>query len=206
MDYTQYKQLEFRRKFWKLFGATIRMTDVSGSQELGVIQMKAFRLKSDITLYADSSRQRPLLHIKARQVVAFNYVFDVTDAQTNQPLFSLQRKGIKSAFVRDHWLLLDTAGNQFGEIVETSSTLALVRRWIGMLNDYIALIFAFVPETYVIRTTGAQQQLIGNIVHRKNPFIVKMGLDTSQAQIAVDPRVGVASCILLSIRDASKNG
>ncbi len=206
MDYTQYKQIEFRRKFWKLFGATIHMTDSSGSQELGVIHMKAFRLKNDITLYADSSQQRPLLHIKARQVVAFNYAFDVTDAQTNQPLFALQRKGIKSAFVRDHWLLLDTAGNQFGEIVETSSILALVRRWLAMFNDVLALIFAFVPETYVIRTTGAQQQLIGNIIHRKNPFIVKMGLDTSQAQIAVDPRIGVASCILLSIRDASKNG
>lgn len=206
MDYTQYKQLEFRRKFWKIFGATIHMTDASGSQELGIIQMKAFRLRSDITLYADSSQQRPLLYIKARQVLAFNYVFDVTDPQTNLLLFSLQRKGIKSAFVRDHWLLLDAAGNQFGEIIETSSTLALVRRWIGMLNDYVALIFAFVPEKYVIRTTGIQQQLIGNIVHRKNPLVVKMGLDTSQAQIPVDPRVGVASCILLSIRDASKSG
>jgi hypothetical protein len=205
MDYTHYKQLEFRRKFWKMFGATIHMTDASGSQELGVVHMKAFRLKNDITLYADSSQQRPLLYIKARQAVAFNYVFDVTDAQTNQPLFSLQRKGIKSAFVRDHWLLLDTAGNQFGEIVETSGILALVRRWLGLINDLLGLIFAFVPETYVIRTTGAQQQLLGNIIHRKNPVIVKMGLDTSQAQIAADPRIGIASCILLSIRDASKN-
>lgn len=206
MDYSQYKQIEFRRKFWKLFGATIHMTDAGGTQELGLVQMKAFRLRSDITLYADRAQQYPIINIKARQAIALNYVFDVYDAQTGQPIFALERKGLKSAYVRDHWLLLDAAGNQFGEVIETSSNLAIMRRWLSMISDFAGLIFAFVPETYTIQTTMGQPQLIGNIVHRKNPFIVKMSLDTSQAQIAVDPRVAIASCVLLSIRDASKNG
>lgn len=206
MDYSQYKQLEFRRKFLKIFGATIHMTDVGGTNELGIIQMKAFRLKSDITLFADSAETRPVFNIKARQAVALNYIFDVFDPQTSQVIFSLERKGLKSAFVRDHWTLLDTAGNQFGEIIETSSQLAIFRRWLSFISDIPALIFAFVPETYTIRTTGAQPQLIGSVIHRKNPFIVKMSMDTSQAQIAVDPRVAIASCTLLCIRDAAKNG
>lgn len=205
MDYTQYKQIEFRRKFWKLFGATINMTDTSG-QQLGIIQMKAFRLRSDITLYADSSQQQPLLQIKARQAIALNYVFDVIDPATGQALFALERKGLKSAFVRDHWNLLDTAGNQFGEIIETSSSLAILRRWLSFLNDILGLIFAFVAETYTIRTIGDQPKLIGSVVHRKNPFLVKMGLDTSQADAQADPRIAVAACILLSIRDANKEG
>jgi hypothetical protein len=206
VDYSQYKQLEFRRKFWKFFGATIQMTDVDGAHELGIVQMKAFRLRSDITLFADTAQQQPVFNIKARQSIALNYTFDVFDPQTGQPLFSLERKGLKSAFVRDHWLLLDTTGGQFGEIIETSSSLAIARRWIGALSEYVALIFAFVPETYTIQTTSGQPQLIGNVVHKKNPFIVKMSLDTSQAQVAVDPRVAIASCVLLCIRDASKNG
>lgn len=205
MDYSQYKQLEFRRKFWKIFGATIRMTDAGGAQQLGVVQMKAFRLRSDITLYADSAQHVPVFNIKARQAIALNYVFDVFDPRTGQPIFGLQRQGLKSAFVRDHWLLLDTTGNQFGEIIETSSNLAIFRRWLSFISDLAALIFAFVPETYTIRTTNGQPQLIGNITHKKNPFIVKMSLDTSQAQMAIDPRVAIASCVLLSIRDASKN-
>lgn len=207
MDYTTYKQIEFRRKFWKLFGATIYMTDLGGAHELGHVKMKAFRLKNDITLYQDASQQVPLLHIKARQVIALNYVFDVSDPQTGQLLFSLERKGIRSAFVRDHWLLLDTNGNQFGEIVETSSDLALMRRWLGAISDVAGLVFAFVPETYTIQTAmpGGQPQLIGSVVHRKNPVIVKMSLDTAGAQVSIDPRVAIASCILLSIRDASKN-
>src|SRR5438270_8964307 len=107
MDYSQFKQIEFRRKFWKIFGATIHMTSAGGSQELGIVQMKAFRLRSDITLYADSAQQRPVFNIKARQAIAMNYVFDVFDPATGQPIFGLMRKGLKSAFVRDHWLLLD---------------------------------------------------------------------------------------------------
>jgi len=205
MDYSPYKHLEFRRKFWKILGATIHMTDAAGAHELGLIHMKAFRLKNDITLYADRAKQQPVINIKARQVIALNYIFDVFDAQTGQALFALQRKGLKSAFVRDHWTLLDVSGNQFGEIIETSSSLAIFRRWLSVLSDLAALIFAFVPETYTIRTTGAQPQLIGTIVHKKNPFIVKMSLDTSQAQVAIDPRVTIASCVLLCIRDASKN-
>lgn len=205
MDYSQYKQLEFRRKFWKIFGATIRMTDVGGAQELGIVQMKAFRLRSDITLYQDSAQQIPVFNIKARQAIALNYIFDVFDPRTGQPIFALERKGLKSAFVRDHWRLLDTNGNEFGEIIETSSSLAIFRRILSMISDLAGLIFAFVPETYTIRTTGAQSLLIGNIVHKKNPIVVKMSLDTTQAQLAVDPRVAIASCILLAIRDASKN-
>jgi hypothetical protein len=207
VDYSQYKQLEFRRKFWKFFGATIHMTTAGGAQELGVTHMKAFKLRSDITMYADNAKQTPVIHLKARQIVAFNYVFDVTDAQTGQPLFSLERKGLRSAFVRDHWLLHDVNGNQFGEIVETSSQLALIRRWVGAINELVALVFAFVPETYTLQlTTGLQPQPFGMIVHRKNPFIVKMALDTSMAQANLDPRLAIASTLLLAIRDASKNG
>ena len=205
MDYTQYRQLEFRRKFWKIFGATIHMTDVGGTLQLGIIHMKAFRLKSDITLYTDSTQQSPIFNIKARQAIALNYIFDVFDPQTGQAIFALERKGLKSAFVRDHWLLLDVAGNQFGEIIETSSSLAIFRRWLSALSDTAGLIFAFVPETYTVQTTSGQPQLIGSVVHKKNPFVVKMSLDTSQAQIAIDPRVAIAACTLLCIRDASKN-
>jgi hypothetical protein len=181
------------------------MTNLGGSQDLGIVQMKAFRLRNNITLFGDSSQQQPIINIKARQVIALNYIFDVADAATGQQIFSLERKGLRSAFVRDHWRLLDTGGNQFGEIIETSSTLAIMRRWLSAVSDLAGLVFAFVPETYTIQTTSGQPQLIGYVIHQKNPFIVKMSLDTSQATQKFDPRISIASCILLSIRDASKN-
>jgi len=53
--------------------------------------------------------------------------------------------------------------------------------------------------------TGYAPQLAGKIVHRKNPVLVRMGLDTSMAQVRLDPRIAISICTLLSILDASKN-
>lgn len=208
MDYSQYKQIEFRRKFWKLFGAQIHMMTPQ-NQPLGVIKMKAWKLREDIRLFTDETGQYEILRIGARQIIDFGATYDVFDSATGQPgqpLFSLRRKGLKSTFVRDHWLLFDSSGNQFGDVVETSGSLAILRRWLSLLSDIVGLIFAFVPETYDI-TVGptGQQSIIGKIVHRKNPFIVKMGLDTSMSQVVVDPRLPISIVSLLSVIDVSKN-
>lgn len=118
----------------------------------------------------------------------------------------MRRKGLKSTFVRDHWYILDVGGNQIGDVIETSGVLALVRRWLSIINEIPALIFAFVPETYDI-TMGniGQQSIVGQIIHRKNPVIVKMGLDTSKATVKVDARLPIAIVSLLSVMDANRN-
>ena len=208
MDYSQYKQLEFRRKFWNWFGPVIHISTPTG-EPVGYIKMAALKLRGDIRIYRDETKQQELFRIGGRQIISLKPVFDIFASDTDQKLFALRRLSLKSAFVRDHWELLDNNGNVFGEILETSSNLALARRWLELLpfGEIIGLIFAFVPQTYTItaRDQAGQSQLIGNIVHRKNPIIVKMGLDTSAAQMTVDPRVCVSSAALLSILDASKN-
>lgn len=69
MDYSQYKQLEFRRKFWKIFGAQIHMMDPATEQELGVIKMKAWKLKEDIRLFTDESAQHEVLGSRRGQLL-----------------------------------------------------------------------------------------------------------------------------------------
>jgi hypothetical protein len=209
MDYSQYKQLEFRRKFWKFFGAQISVFDPMTNQLVGMIKMKAWKLREDIRLYRDASLAQEIFRIHARQVIDFGATYDVFDSASNQQLFSLRRKGLRSTFVRDKWLLLDNNGNEFGTILETSSGLALARRWLELLpfGDIIGLIFAFVPQTYTISANDANgtPHVGATITHRKNPFIVKMGLDTTQAQMAIDARISVAATALLSVIDAVKN-
>ncbi|MDB5185338.1 MAG: hypothetical protein JWN38_1146 [Candidatus Saccharibacteria bacterium] len=209
MDYSQHKQIDFRRKFLKLFGAEIRLSDAHTEEALGIIKMKAWKLREDIRLYRDDSLQQELLRISARQIIDFGATYDVFDSAQGQPLFSLRRKGLKSTFVRDHWDLLDAHGGVFGNVQETSSGLALARRWLEVLpfGDIIALIFAFVPQTYTISTSDGQGglALAGTIIHRKNPVIVKMHLDTTQAQATLDPRVCLSASALLSVIDAAKN-
>lgn len=210
MDYSQYKQFEFRRKFWKLFGAQINIFDPLSQQQIGFIKMKAFKLKEDIRIYRDPGMQQELLRIQARNVIDFGATYDVIDSTSSQTLFSYRRKGLRSTFVRDHWLLLDPAGNQVGEIQETSSQLAIMRRWFGIIpyvGDLIELIFAFVPQTYSFYQNDqtGQPKVGATVVHRKNPFIVKMGVDMTNPEINMDHRVVFAGSALLAINDAAKN-
>ncbi len=203
MDITQVKRLEFRRKFFKLFGASIDVKDAGNDTQVGYIQMKAFKLKEDIRLYDGPDKKLELMRIHARSVIDFGATYDVYAG--NGQLFSLRRKGLRSTFVRDHWLILDNDGKEIGTVRETSSGLALLRRYtdlIPFVGWAVDLAMAFFPITYTIFDG---EKAAGFVTHQRNPIIVKMSLDMSQSPENFDARVGIAATTLLSVMDANKN-
>lgn len=206
MDFSRYTKLEFRRKFFKLLGASIRITDPATATTVGFIQMKAWVLKEDVRLYSDETKSRELLRIQARSIIDFGTTYDVIDSPTEQPLFSLRRKGLKSAFVRDHWEIMGPDEHPLGAVQETSKGLALVRRYVSLIpiaGEIVDIVLSFVPLTYEIR--DAAGNIAAEVTHRKNPFIVKFGLDTTKATAALDPRINIAAVSMLAVVDASKN-
>ncbi len=208
MDYSKYKQLELRRKFWKFFGAEIKIVDPTSETLVGFIKMKAWKLREDVRLFTDESFSTEVFAIHARQIIDFGATYDVTDSLAGgTPLFSLRRKGLRSTFVRDTWEILDPTGSVVGMIRETSGNLALLRRWLSMISDVFDLIFAFVKQTYEVTYAPAGQPpvIISEIVHTKNPLMVKMVMDMSMAPAGTDARLNVAAGAMLSVIDASKN-
>jgi hypothetical protein len=206
VDINRYKELEFRRKFFRLFGAQIDIVDPDTQQLAGFIEMKAWKLKEDIRIYSDKTKSQELLRIGARSVIDISATYDVFDSASGQALFYLRRKGLRSAFVRDSWEIYTPQDQLFGAVNETSSGLALARRWIGIIpyaGDIAEMVLGFVPQTYVV--TDAQGNVGAEIAHRKNPFIVKFGLDTTNATTPNDMRVNLSVVALLAVIDASKN-
>jgi hypothetical protein len=154
--------------------------------------------------------QKEIVRIGGRQVISLQKVYDVFDSETGAKLASIRQKSLKSFLVRDHMDILDANGNSYGFVQETSGTLALVRRWIAIvpyIGPLIELILMFVVQTFTVNydPQGNTPQLVGNITHKKNPFIVKMTLDTTQSQAKFDPRLNIAIVSLLSVVDATKN-
>jgi hypothetical protein len=200
--------LEFRRKVLVLVGAKIDVTDQASGQAVGFIKMKAFKLKEDIRLYSDATETEELLTIKARQIIDFGATYDVSDPQTGSLLFSLQRKGLKSSFVRDNWLILDPQGNQYG-YYEEAGTLALMRRyvsWIPFFGAFVDFVFFFLAIDYELYvTTSGQRQLAATMTRRKNPFVVKYTTNSMVGETTVDNRITVAASTMLTIIEASKN-
>ena len=121
-----------RRKVLKLFGGAFHVYDASGDVVL-FANMKAFKLKEDIRLYASEDMQIELLFIKARRVIDISSEYDVTDSQTGQRVGVLKRKGLKS-MVRDEWIFMDPLDQPIGSIREDSTAMALIRRFIPFAN------------------------------------------------------------------------
>lgn len=72
----------------------VSIADASGAI-VAYVKQKAFRLKEDIEVYAESSKSRLLYRIKADRVIDFSARYHFTDAEGN-PIGSIKREGMRS--------------------------------------------------------------------------------------------------------------
>lgn len=207
MDYSQYKKIEFRRKFWKFLGVNISIFDPSSNNLIGFINQKTIMIKPDVFVYTDKDMQQSVVEVKKQTVMNVNPKYSIIDTKNQSEIASMQFNDIKSYLARWHINILDKNGSPYGYIQETSSFLAIFRRWIELINDSFALILMFVPQKFDIyySPNNTNPQLVGRIIHRKNPLIVKMGLDLTEGQATIDPKINLAICTLLCLRDINKN-
>ncbi len=172
-----------RRNFFNFLGIRCRILTLDG-RPLYFVHLKAFKLKEDITVYADEAQTQPLLSIKARQVLDFSALYDVLDVTNGQRVGILRRKGMKS-ILRDEWEILDPAEQVIGIIQEDSMLLALLRRFLSGL----------IPQQYHLSLHG---QPVAQVIGTWNPFLVKHTMDLStDPGHKLDRRLAVAISVLL---------
>lgn len=175
-----------RRKFLKIFGQSFHVYDTD-DQVCFFAKLKAFKLKEDIRIYADTSQQKELLRIQARSVIDFGTTYDIVDSSQDLKLGALRRKGLKSLF-RDSWIILDDNDAEIGTIKEDGGALALFRRLGGFGN-------LLMPQTFNAEVNGQQ---VARFRQRRNPFIAKLDLDFSMDyQQLLDRRLGIAAALLI---------
>lgn len=174
-----------RKKFWQFFGASFYIYDPNGEIVL-FSKLKAFKLKEDIRVFTDETLQTEALSIQARSVLDFSSAYDVYDGATGQRVGALRRKGLKSSFYRDEWVILDGADMEIGLIQEESAVLALLRKY---------LFGALIPQSFDAQIGG---RTVATFKQRFNVFATKLYLDFSiDPQRQFDRRLGVAAGILL---------
>jgi hypothetical protein len=179
----QHPRYQVRKKFLKLFGGAFHIFAPDGSLAF-YSEMKAFRLKEDIRIYADESKSQELILIKARNIIDFSATYDVVDATTLQKVGALRRKGVKS-ILKDEWVFLDIEDQEIGLIQEDSMGLAVLRRMLCNL----------IPQRYHGTIQG---QEVCHFQQNFNPFILKIELDFSQDKACLlDRRLGIAAAVLL---------
>lgn len=130
-----------RRKVLKLFSASFHVYD--GERIVAFCDQKAFKLREDIRLYHDESKNQELMLIRARQVIDFAACYDIVDSASQQTVGALRRKGLAS-ILRDSWEVLDNDDKPLGKCQEDSAAMAMLRRFVKLI-----------PQTFRGPTTGA---------------------------------------------------
>jgi uncharacterized protein YxjI len=172
-----------KRQVFALTGK-VRIFDPSGKLVI-YCEQKMFKWREDLRAYADESKTRELLAIKARSIVDFSMAFDVVDPESGK-VGVLRRKGLRS-LLRDEWEVLNANDQPLGMLVEDSMGLALVRRFLSNL----------VPQNYDIRINDRQ---VADLRQPFNPFRYELNLDfTMDAGGVLDRRLGIAAALLLAI-------
>nr|QNO47452.1 hypothetical protein IILFPGFB_00024 [Methanosarcinales archaeon ANME-2c ERB4] len=177
----QHREYLFRRKVFKLFGGAFHVYDTSGNV-LFYSKQKAFKLKEDFRIYSDESMSQELLSITTPQILDIGATYNIRDATTGEAVGALRRKGLKS-IIKDEWVILSKEGQEIGIVAESSMITALLSRFIGLI-----------PQTYVVRANG---QEVAEIKQHFNPFVLKYTMTISDVGFAIDPRLLIATGILL---------
>ncbi len=180
-----------KRKIFSFLGSEFRLETPSG-QELFFAKQRAFKLKEDIRVFSDSKRTHPIIHIKARNWMDFSAAYDIYDANSGEHIGAAQRRGMSSTFVKDHWLVLDTEDNLVGEVVEQGGLLAVLRKFISLLQ--------IIPQQF--RFTD-QQGGEGSVRQRFN--ILQLKHDCQMSVLKLDSRHILGVIVLLLAIEGRQN-
>ena len=157
---TELNQYLIREKFLKIFGNKFHIMDENG-QLYGFCEQKRFRIKEDIRLYDDESKNNEWLVIKQRNLVDAWGGFDIFDPKAGSLLGTVRRKFWKS-ILRTKWQVLDPDGNDIGMLLEDSMAQAIARRvFLGIL-----------PKKYTLHTMGNNNPI--TMRQKFNPIIRKL--------------------------------
>jgi hypothetical protein len=124
VNLTTQSQYLIKRPFWSFMERTFRVLTRDG-QLIMFVQHPVLKLREEFMVYADEAKLQPLLKIKARQAIAINFTYDITDLATGQLLGTVQKQGLKS-ILRDKFLLMDPSGAEIGYAEEQGA--AILRR------------------------------------------------------------------------------
>ena len=176
-----------RKELLSLIGAKFWIYDHE-QRQVFFTKMKGFKLKEDLRLYEDESMARELLTITTEQVIDFSAGYQVYDPVAGETVGHLKRKGFAS-LMRDEWEIQDAQQSPIGQIIEDSTALALVRRFI----DLAALVL---PQKFHVEMGG---RTIATMQQNFNPFIRKLYVDFSEdTEQTLDPRLGIGAAVLLA--------
>src|SRR5260370_41073338 len=175
-SYTLVRPLFSWRRIYRVFAP-------DGSLSASVEQ-PWFRLRTELTVYADEEMSQPILIIKNRRFAAVNMEHDLFDAASGQRLGVVRTRGLRSLF-RDTWDILDADEQPAGLMIEDGSY-------------FWRRIFKFIPGRHRIELGGRDVARITQVFHF---FRREFDLDLLQIDDPIEPRFAIACALIAMMAD-----
>ena len=197
-----HEHFTIRRKILKFFGAAFHVYDDKG-ELVAFCKQKAFRLREDIRLYTDESLSEEFLSLRTRQVIDFGATYDVA-LPNEQVIASLRRKGLKSTFLRDSWLVY---GPQVGEDANTTAQpVAILQEdsaGLGFLRRSVDLASLIIPQKFHLETPDGRS--IATLRTHFNPFVYRLSIAIHEEHPDLDELAVLATGCLIAAIEGRQN-
>lgn len=149
-----------------------------------LVEQPWFRLRSELTLYADEAQTQPILTIRNRRFAAVNMEHDLFDAQSGQRLGVVRTRGMRSIF-RDTWDILDAEERPVGLMIEDGAY-------------FWRRIIRLIPGRHRIELGG---RVVAHLTQVFHIFRREFELDIAQVDDPIEPRFAIACALLAMMAD-----
>jgi uncharacterized protein YxjI len=128
-----------------------------GSKDEGApilfVKQKKLSFREDIRFRLSPDDEGHLFMIKSKSVFEFRGRHEVLDSEGN--VIGLLEKDFTRSLLRSHWRVRDVSGTELLETHESSWTIALLRRVVGLLPEWLAPL-GLIPFNFVLRREGRE--------------------------------------------------
>jgi uncharacterized protein YxjI len=164
-----------------------------GSKDEGApilfVKQKKLTFREDIRFRLSPDDEGHLFMIKSKSVFEFRGRHEVLDSEGN--VIGLLEKDFTRSLLRSHWRVRDVSGTELVETHESSWTIALVRRVVGLLPEWLAPL-GLIPFNFVLRRegrdVGTYRRVLGKLRDR---YVLEVTSDLAD----VDRRLLVAFAV-----------
>jgi hypothetical protein len=170
------------------------------AQPVLYVEQARFKLREELTFYADSTKAEPLLRLKARQVIDVAARYDVT-TRDGEHLGHLQ-KAFGQSLLRSTWEAHAADGALLATARERNLVVALWRRLVDLIpvaGELLGLLP--IPYHFDLRAPGSRR-LLGSLTRRRtirDQYVLDL---TGDPDHALDRRLAIALAVGLDALQA----
>jgi uncharacterized protein YxjI len=169
--------------------STVGPDGASPGDPLAFVRQKKLKIREDIRFRLAPDAEDHVFMIRSKSVFEFRGRHEVADAEGS--VIGMLEKAFGRSLLRSHWHVRDGSGAELVEAHEASWAIALVRRVVAVLPEWLAPL-AWLPFNFVLRReghdVGAYRRVLGKLRDR---YVLEVTPDLA----GVDRRLLVAFAV-----------